>query len=172
MDEGIQGIESPLDCIEARQAIETLNTAVDPSSNAFSSSGISLKRNLQNDLSDLFGTTGLHGHMLDSDISASPSDPQISQADLRSPPPTSQIEQHSNTVVYTTQTPTAGEHNTGSASYIRTVSNITVLQRLEDAKKAEIMDLQTEHAIVTMRLANAQQDLNVIQQHLREMRGQ
>lgn len=60
----------------------------------------------------------------------------------------------------------------GSADYISTVSNFDVLQRLEDAKKREIVDLQTEHAIVTMRLANAQEDLNIIERRLHEMERQ
>lgn len=64
------------------------------------------------------------------------------------------------------------QQNTGVANYIGTLNNIHVLQRLKDSKRSEIVDLQTEHAITTMRLNNAQEDLRIIEQRLYEVRGE
>ena len=64
------------------------------------------------------------------------------------------------------------QQNRGVANYIGTLNNMDVLQRLKDAKRSEIVDLQTEHAITTMRLNNAQEDLRIIERRLCEVMGE
>ena len=64
------------------------------------------------------------------------------------------------------------QQNRGVANNIGTLNNMDVLQRLKDAKRSEIVDLQTEHAITTMRLNNAQEDLRIIERRLCEVMGE